>query len=190
VLGYTREVLIGHLQELPALVDLHQRGDADFPGQVLVWLGRVEATLGRLRNPLVGLAAGQRSALLAAGERRPESPQRNRRSEIRAAASRGLGEIEAALRQAVLDADARLAEAREKIVQLVAIASAAKPLSLPTAPADETWLTRLWRTLGENPGTETLYAYLNASLRPADRHYLLQDLLANAWSAHAASEPG
>jgi hypothetical protein len=182
VLALTREMALSRLLEVPRLVDLQRGRDPAFPEQVLAWLGRVEEDFQRLRSPVVALVAGQRAALLAAadGLRDPQlAPGTPARKAARAATALCLGRVEAALRQTEAETQARLDQAREKLVQLLAVASAGKPLPLPEGAPREAWLARVWRELGGNPATQSLYAYLSAALRPSDRLYLLGDVLDN-----------
>jgi hypothetical protein len=182
MLAFTRESLLGHLRRTPEITDLAARRDPAFPDRVAAWLGQAEESLQRLRSPLLSLVVGQRASLVAVsdGLRDPRiSPSASTREARRATAALCLIRVEEALRQAVATVDGKLDEAREKMLQLLAVASAANPLPLTPPDASEEALRRLWMSLGEIDTTRTLHTYLNAALTMSDRLYLLREILEN-----------
>lgn len=108
------------------------------------------------------------------------------RKAVRASAALALGRVEEALRSEVAAADARLAEGRERIAQLLAVATAAAPIPLPPTEPHNAWLGRVWRGLDVNGATHGMYAYLNAAFTASDRLYMLDEVVANLL---AAGEP-
>ena len=131
-------------------------------------------------------AAVQRAALLASadGLRQPEIPAATTaRKAAQASASLALGRTEAALRQAVAAADDKLGEAREKLAQLLAVATAAHPIPLPPSEPRSLWLEKVWQTLGRATETQGMHRYLGAAFSSADRLYLLDELVSNFLAA-------
>jgi hypothetical protein len=53
----------------------------------------------------------------------------------------------------------------------------------------QAWLEKVWRGLETSNGTQGMYAYLNAALRPSDRLYLLDEIVTNLVQS-ATGEPG
>ena len=183
----TREMLLAHLLELPALTDLYAARDPDFVGATLTWLAACEATLQRLRSPLAALVAAERSKILAAGDGYREGGQvaesANPRKVIRVVASRALARAEAELRAVVVATDERLHGLREKMAQLLAVASTAHSLPLPGDMPREQWLSTVWQLLRQSVEGRSMAAYLSGALQPADLWCVLGDTLDNLIAA-------
>jgi hypothetical protein len=192
MLAITREKVLEHLREVPRLADLYRDRDPAFRERVLDWLSQVEQSLGRLRNPLASRAAAERTTILAVadGLREPGiDGSVGLRKATRATVSLALRRVERALRELVETTDRKLDEGREKMTQLLAVATTAKPIPLPPTEPRQAWLEKVWRSLETSNGTQGMYAYLNAALRPSDRLYLLDEIVTNLVRS-AAAEPG
>jgi len=50
---------------------------------------------------------------------------------------------------------------------------------LPPSEPREAWLRSVWSMLNVNGETQNMYRYLSTALQPADRSYLLDQLLDN-----------
>lgn len=187
MLAFTREQLVEHLQAASGLVDRYARNDWEYPSRVTEWMSDVENTLGKVRSPLVALVAAERARITAVhdGFREPDLEGINVRKSQKATASLALGRVEAALRDEVRRIDARFDEMRERIAQLLALASTSTPIPLPPTEPRQAWLDRVWSGLAPNGETRSLYSYLGAALTPSDRSYLLDEMLRNLLDAQA-----
>lgn len=191
MLAITREKVLEHLREVPRLADLYRDRDPAFRERVLDWLSQVEESLGRLRNPLASRAAAERTTILAVadGLREPGiDGSVSVRKATRATVSLALRRVEEALRELVESTDRKLDEGREKMTQLLAVATAAQPIPLPPTEPRQAWLEKVWRSLETSNGTQGMYAYLNAALRPSDRLYLLDEIVTNLVQSAAGDE--
>jgi hypothetical protein len=187
MLAVTRERLTEHLQQASALVDAYARHDHDYPRLVLAWMTEVEDTLGELRSPLRSMVVAERGKVTAVedGLRLPEilRDRASARKAMRATASLSLAHVEEALRAEIDAIDRKLDEMRERMLQLMAIATNSHPIPLPITQPKQAWLRKVWAGLAGNGETRSLYTYLNAALATADRTYLLDELLRNLLEA-------
>jgi hypothetical protein len=178
-----REMLVKRLLELHALATSYADLDPQFSDRVSVWLRGTEQTLLRLRDPMAGFVSVQRSKLLAAkdGYREPgaHAEHVSQRKLERVAAVLAMGEVQAAVQKIVSEIDARLDGLREKMVQLLAVASATNPLPLQNGQSRDEWLRNVWQTVGTSPETRGMFNYLNAATTQNDVIQLLGDVLAN-----------
>lgn len=179
----TREALVEHLQYVSVLTDLYMKSDSAFVERAVNWLSDVEKSLLRLRDPLCSLVASQRGLLLAAkdGVHHPtiaEKP-RSRQKAARASGVLVLGRVEEALRTRIAHIDEKLDEMHDKVAQLMALASSKRPLTLPGHAAGNQSLKNLWKELGANEETKSMYNYVGSAIGNADRIYLLQRVIVN-----------
>ncbi len=187
MLAMTRELLLERLLTVSEVTDLYAAHDPAYVTAVLQWIDETERALTRVRNPIAGLAAAERGRVLAARDGFVDttlcSPKTNPRKAERAAAAAALSRIEDAVRSAVVATDAALAPLLEQTAQLVAIASAQRPIPMQGSTPREEWLEAVWRELGlDGEKTRALHCYLTARLAPVDRLYLLGNVLDNALS--------
>jgi hypothetical protein len=187
MLVYTREKILGHLQETPALIDRYQRRDPAFPAAVLAWLAAIEETLGQLRLPLASLVAAERGRILAVGDgyRDPAllDERLTPRMATRAVASLALSRVQQALSARLAEIDAQFAAWREKMSQFLAIATTKVPIPLPPTEPRDAWLASVWKGLNVNGEVQGMYRYLGAAMQPADRLFLLDEVLGNLLAA-------
>ncbi|MFD8461928.1 hypothetical protein ACFV27_34240 [Streptomyces antimycoticus] len=183
MLFLTRHMLNQHLMELPELVDRYAAHDAEFVDHSLSWLTAVEQTLLRLRHPLAGLVAGSRSEVLAVRDGYRERDASSRTAGVRhaqrATAALVLGRVEKTLRGVVDDIDTQLDGHREKMAQLLAVASNVKPIPACKSGPDGEWLRSLWGNMAQTKETAGMYAYLNAAISRSDVLTLLGEVLEN-----------
>lgn len=186
MLAYTREKILGHLQETPGLTDLYQRHEPSFPSAVVAWLAGVEDSLSQLRLPLASLVAAERGRILAAGDgfRDPAIPERmTPRKATVAVAALSIGRVQEELRRKVAEIDGKFDAWREKMAQLLAVATAAAPIPLPPTDPRDIWLATVWKGLNANGETQGMYRYLGAAMQPNDRLFILDELLGNLLNA-------
>lgn len=175
-----RQMLNQHMMELPAIVDRYAARDAGFVDDSLSWLTALEQTMLRLRLPLAGLVAASRGEILAVrdGHRDPaSSPPTSARQAQRATAAVVLSRVEKTLRGAVDDIDAQLDNHREKMAQLLAVASSVKPIPARGERTRDDWLRFLWSDMAGIKETASMYAYINAAIPPADVLALLGEVM-------------
>lgn len=179
----TREMLVLRLLELPALASASASQEPWFNERFMLWLQSVESSLLRLRHPMAGHIAVQRSEFAAALAGHHDAAVRggrsSRRHTSRAAALSAMGEVETVLQRIVADTDAQLAAHREKVVQLLAVASASSPVELPIGLSREAWLTEIWSGLGIREDARGMYNYLQATVSRSDLHAILGELVDN-----------
>lgn len=190
MLVVTRHMLNRHLLDLSDLVSRYARNDTAFVEETLSWLATVEQTLLQLRHPLVGLVATTRSQVLATRDgyrdRELSAAQTNHRQARRATAAIAVGRVEVELRRIVDDTDKQLDTFREKIAQLLAVASQQTPIPVQSGLPREEWLRRVWSDTAITSEASGMHAYLNAAVPHSDLLALLGDVLDNLL---APSEP-
>ena len=183
MLAYTREKLLDHLQETSHLIDLYQQHEASFVAEVVAWMGRVEESLGQLRLPLSSLVAAERARILAVGDgyRDPAlvGERLTARMAARAVASLGLARVQDELRRKVAAIDSQFDAWREKMAQLLAIASVKAPIPLPPSEPREAWLAMVWKGLDVGGEVQGMYRYLGSAMAQGDRTFLLDEVLGN-----------
>ena len=171
------------LAGIPELADAYQRADPAFVDKTVDWLREVEEASGRLRSPLQARAAAERLHVL---ETRDESPKehggsggRRRLARLRAAAA--LRQLEGSLRKHLEEIQGEIAEAREKMAQLLAVAAAKVKLPLPDRYTREEAAMVLWSRMAGIEEVHNLYIYLAATLARGDRIILLAELIDRIW---------
>lgn len=190
MLGLTRELLTEHLLELPSLTDQYATRDPEFIAGALAWLARCESTLQRLRNPLAGMIAAERAKVIATSDGYREAGLADKgsaRKALRVSASRALAAVEAELRAVVASIDGRLLAFREKMAQLLAVASAMQSLPLPNGETRDQWLSDVWETLRESKEGRSMALYLSGALHPSDRWLVLGETLENLLGPNGAN---
>jgi hypothetical protein len=177
----TRHMLNEHLLALPEITDRYAQHDARFVPESLSWLSEVEQSLLRLRLPLAGMVASGRSQVLATKdgyrEREFVADSANSRQAQRAITTVVLNRVEAALRQVIDERDAQISGLKEKMAQLLAVASAVRPIAAPDGQPREEWLHQLWSSIPVTSETVGMYTYINASTPHEDLFPLLDELL-------------
>jgi hypothetical protein len=190
MLALTRTRLLDVLSQVPTLVDAYADHDARYADRAVRWLSDVENVLGSLRHPLVSSIASQRANLLAVDEglTPPEirDPPRSRRKLKRVAASLILRQAVSDLKQIVDDIDREFDGAREKLAQLLAVATRTKPIPLPPREPRKEWLDEVWSGLAINGESAGMFQYLASRLTAADRRFLLDEVLFNLLENTAA----
>lgn len=183
MLIYTREKLASCTQEVTALINSYQSRDGRFPYSAIAWLTSTEQSLNQLRHPLVALVAAQRAKILAVedGYRHPSlgGAHVTMRRAMNVCASLAVEAVQAELRACIAALDARLDTARDKMAQFLAVATAKVAVPLPPTDPRDVWLATVWADLNVNGETQGMYRYLCASLSPADRLHLLDEVLTN-----------
>lgn len=190
MLGILRESLLARLDQVSGLVSLYRNGDPEFAARVIEWFEEAETELRRLRSPLASLCSAERARLIATADGYRDSQltdaEKRPRRAIRATAALSLSRVADVFRDKVLEIDTRLDQLREKLAQMVALASAAHVLSLrPTEPRS-IWLRLIWENMGTVAEGQALFTYLSAQLSPTDREYLLNEIADNG----GLSRPG
>lgn len=174
-------MLVRHLLELPDLTRSPQ--DPAFNGRAIQWLASVEETLLKLRHPSAGLVATQRLRLLAAkdGYREPgiyaEGVNRRRIEQVATAFS--LGEVAALMQKLVGENDSNIESLREKMIQLLAVASAAKPLPMQGVLSRDEWLREVWKMAGQCLEGRGMFNYLSAAATHQDIAAILDGVMSN-----------
>jgi hypothetical protein len=170
------------LDEVAELSRLYAAHDPAFAPRVISWLDAADLALRQLRNPLAGRISAEKARLLAVsdGWRPPSLGERATRasSALRACAALALEQVAAWLEALASQAEQRLNEPRDKLVQLLAVHSAHQPLPLPRAgEAPRDWAERCWRELPTLPQTQSMRTFLAGSLSHADLIALLAEVL-------------
>ncbi len=180
MLAITRYQLLEHLSELPAIVDGYARREL-FVQHVLEWMSRTEGSLQQLRNPLASQFAAERARILAVSDGLRQNglttERISKRKAERAITALALNRVEESLRNEVHAIDRKLEDMREKMASFVAAVSVRIPISAPPPEPRQEWLRHSWQRFGELEETRKLYVYLNASLSPSDRLFLLEEIV-------------
>ena len=179
----TRERIASHLLEISSLVDRYQQRDPAFVEQVIKWLGELEKVLLQLRSPVAAFIAGERGKIIAVhdGLRDPHiiGAKLSPRKASMATASLVLARVEENLRSTITEIDTKFDAWREKMSQLLALASMKHPIPLPPTDPRQRWLKKVWRQLGQCDEAMGMYVYLNAVMSQSDRLHLLDELTQN-----------
>ncbi len=183
MLAYTREKLLDKLQLTPAILDLYQQQNPSFASEVLSWLSSVEEVMSRLRLSQASQITVEKGKVLAVMAGIPDQSfavhRLSQRKLVQASALFSLGRAQEAVQQKIQNIDQQFEIWREKMAQYLAIATSRVPIPLPPSEPREAWLKSVWSLLNINGETQNMYRYLNTALQPADRNYLLSQLLDN-----------
>jgi len=179
----TREIIVDKLLELPALMDLYQKGEVSFSVRAMSWLQDVEDALSRLRSPLTSLVARERARIIAAadGFRDPLNGEGrlSRRKSLNVTASLALADVEQGLVARVHSIDQKFDIWRDKLAQFISVASNIMPIPLPMTEPRQVWLANLWKDWQQIEETRAMHSYLNTVMAKADRLHLFGELLEN-----------
>ncbi|WP_347332592.1 hypothetical protein [Marinimicrobium locisalis] len=182
-----REQIVEQLMRLPAIVDQYLAHDSHFIGNTLRWMRETEEKLQSSRLPIVSEISTLRGLIAATDEGYTEphvvTAQKSSRKTRRVMVMHLLRSAEQTLREQATQIDREFDDFKDKLSQLLAVASAKKPLPAPKA-IDTLYLDKVWALLKDSPENKNLYFYLQARLPETDRRYLLQDLL------HHLLQPG
>lgn len=190
----TRERIAQKLEGIPALVDEYQQRDPLFVERTTKWLSDLEQSLLQIRHPLASQAATERATILSThdGYHPPQfdAGRATRRKLSQGAAVLALQSMDEGLRAAIADIDSKLDAWREKLAQLLAIASRSAPILMPPGGGRQNWLKEVWSGLGAADEAKAMHAYLNAAMAPGDRLQLLGELLDNMLEGVQPPSPG
>lgn len=172
-----RERVVEQLLSVPKLVDQYAMQEAQFMSNVAVWLRTTEQALEPFRLPLVSRLATLRGQLIAISEGHTEvAVAKISRKQKRGEAIKLLQASEEALRDQVTKVDSQFEEFREKLSQLLAVASSREPLP-STQHITTGYLDKVWQQAKGVPENATLALYLQGRLTETDRRYLLADII-------------
>lgn len=181
-----REQLLEHLERVSELANLYATSDARFVDRTVEWLKEAEETFQRFRIPSASMAASERGKILSVRDGNIDAavvdPKTPRRKALRVVACAALVRVEQEARNHVEKIDRDLDVFRDKIAQLLALASQRSPIPMPGAERREAWLARIWKSL-EGGETGGMYNFVNASLPLVDRLYLLDEIVGNLLAA-------
>jgi hypothetical protein len=188
MLTLTREKLLAALAQIPALVNRYQHREPDFAARVVSWLDESEQQLTPLRHPLVSFIAARRGLVLGTAEGALDEAcgRGTRRRNTAGRALTALSEVDEACRGEIARIDRQFDEWRDKLVQLLAVASSRSAIPLPDSGPRNVWLQRVWHQLGEGEETLGMYNYLNAAVATSDRLHLLDEVLDRLLAGQAA----
>lgn len=175
-----RERILELLNDIPALVDAYHQKQSHFSDNCLNWLRQAEQALASFRLPLTSQLAGLRGAMIAAtdGLSEPDSGTKSSRKQRSAQIMLLLQQAEEVLRRHCDQIDQEFEEYNEKLSQLLAVASAKRPLPA-TDQISQTYLNSIWQQVKHSQDNTTLSHYINARLNDTDRCYLLVDIVSN-----------
>lgn len=193
MLFFTREKLMAHLSEVPALGRAYAARDPSYVDAAVAWMASVEETLLRVRHPLSSLVSTQKARIQSVedGYRPPEMPQDKGsvRQARRLVTALAVAQVEEVLRQVVASADARFNDLRDRLAQLLAVASAIQPIPLSEGLAREDWARRVWADLPITGETRGMHGYLSGAFQPTDLHQVLAEVLENLAVNARRSQP-
>ena len=180
-----KEKIIQQLMELTSLTEKYMAMDPSYTPNVLAWLQETERKLEPLRLPLVSRLSSLRGLLIASGDgyQTPNisSNTVSKRKARRALTAHIVSESEQVLREEVDIIDHGFSELIDKLSQLLAISFAQQELPV-TPQVTMSYIDNIWRMLGDNLETKSMYRYIQARIGETDRRYLLQSLLDNMLS--------
>lgn len=172
-----RERILEQLLSIPGLVDQYAAQEGSFMQNVAHWLRATEQALEPFRLPLVSRLSTIRGQLIAVSEGSMDvGTIKITRKQKRGEAIKLLQQSEEALREHISKIDNQFEEFREKLSQLLAVASSRE--ALPTTDhITAGYLDNVWELAKKVPENSTLALYLQGRLTETDRRYLLADLI-------------
>ncbi|MEX0270649.1 hypothetical protein AB3R30_16015 [Leptolyngbyaceae cyanobacterium UHCC 1019] len=177
-----REQLLECLSTASLLTDEYADLNPNYVEDIILWLKDLEERLQKFRNSNASVITQERAKLLAFrdGGLEPGLIDQSipRRKAHRIFASMCLSRVVASVHFQVEQIDQDFAQMREKIAQLLALASTRASISMPPSGNRELWLIQTWKSLAGGD-THSMYSYINATLSLVDRLYILDDLLDN-----------
>lgn len=172
-----RERILEQLLSIPALVDQYAAQEGSFMQNVAIWLRATEQALEPFRLPLVSRLSTIRGQLIAVSEGYMDiATIKVSRKQKRGEAIKLLQQSEEALREHIAGIDRQFDEFREKLSQLLAVASSREALPA-TDHITSGYLDQVWDIAKKVPENSTLALYLQGRLTETDRRYLLSDLI-------------
>lgn len=178
------------LDEATQLMRMAVAGQADFIDRAVAWLSdaaRTDTFPTHVRSALA------REATLAAtslkGYRDPSVPANlpGRRG-MQASLALCVTRAEMVLQEELRVVRQRLTDARDKIVQLLAVSSKHLVIDLEHGAPMAVQAMQLWRTLSSNGAeTKAMVTYINFSISSKDRLHLLEEIIAQAIEISAAA---
>lgn len=178
------------LDELTRLLHLAVIGQQDFVENAIGWLAEISmlATM-----PTHVRSALAREATLAAtavkGYRDPALPEGiPARRALSASLALCLTRAEVVLQDELRVVRQRLTDARDKIVQLLAVSSKNYALELRQEVPVSLQAMQLWQLLSSNgPETKAMVTYLSFSVSNKDRQHLMEEIVSHALQMSASS---
>jgi len=179
----TRENILRQLSKTQGIMAQYADREPRFVESVLTWMEETARIMSR--HPLASYLVTQRGLILAAADGyrettlMPDTTSARKVRQVTAAVC--LSRVEAALRDEVEAINAYLEPLQMQLAQLISVASAARPITLPAKIPDnrEQWLLEVWAQLAAVENTRPAFTYLNTLLSRVDRLYLLDELLSN-----------
>ena len=178
-----REKLLDCLNKASSLTDEYADLNPNYIEHIIIWMKDLEETLQKFRSPMAATITQERAKLLAfrEGASDPSLIDKGlpRRKAQRILATMCLSRVIAPVSIQIEQIDQDFAQIREKIAQLLALASS--ETAIPTPPTHhnrEAWLIKIWKSLAGGE-THSMYSYINATLPLVDRLYILDNLLDN-----------
>jgi len=177
-----KEKLLAHLDQVSSLSNEYASSDPNYVEHIVTWLKDLEQILQQFRSPIASRISTERTKVLAIKDGRIDStlvdPSVPRRKAQRIVASSCLGRVVETVSERVEEIDRDFDQMREKIAQLLAIASTRAPIPMPPPTNREAWLIKVWKSLAGGE-TQSMYSYINTTLPMVDRLYILDRLLDN-----------
>lgn len=176
-----REKIAEQLSQYAKLIDLYNNQDSQFAAQTYLWVLQSERQLESFRIAEVSRLATLRGLMQATDDGYLDPSfsalaSRSQRKQKRATLMLLLQQAEEILRHKLEAIDASFSELREKMAQMLAIASSKQPLPAPEVMSTE-YLDGIWQQAKAGQDNTTLAYYLQTRLVETDRRYLLQDLV-------------
>ncbi len=188
-----REKIVIQLTLMSELVNLYSQQDSQFSTRAFHWLQASETALEPFRLPLVSQLSSLRG-LMSATEDGYIDPgittgkSRSQRKQKRATIMMLLQQAESVLREKAQSIDESFNEYRDKLSQLLALASAKAPLPAQESISTE-YLDRIWQMAKDAQDNPTLSFYLQSRLTDTDRRYLLRDLIVQLLASKKIASP-
>ena len=176
-----RERIIVSLLRIPPLVDHYSQQNNAFPELTMRWLSDTEHSLQPFRLPLVSRLASLRGMIIAGGDglslsAGQVSAGRNPRKLRRSTTMNLLQQAEETLHNHCQKIDQELDDYRDKLAQILAVASARE--ALPGGDFNSVhYIDQLWKTACSAQENTTMAQYVSARLSETDRRYLMVDIV-------------
>jgi len=172
-----RETILAQLLYVPTLVDQYSQQESRFTDNTVDWLRKTEKALEPFRLPLVSRLSGFRGLVVATSEGLAEGANcKITRKQKRGQTMQMVQQAEIALREHVEGIDRQFEEYRDKLSQILAVASSREPLPA-TSTITTGYLDKIWEQAKAAQDNPTLALYLQGRIAETDRRYLLGDII-------------
>lgn len=175
-----REKLMAQAIKLAEVSNVYRSESHRFVDAYFSWLEDAEKDLSSLRSPISILLQAEKSSLTSVLDGYlPDHIQAGKsiRKSQRVIAAQSLEKISKEIYSKIETIDRTLEQLNEQLCHAVAVVASKEPDVYKGLQVNQQGVDAIWTMLGRTPETKPMYNYFCAKLAPADRNYLLIDII-------------